>query len=132
MAIIEDRRRAYGCLLARMDRMGSFVYADPCRVANWRDAALPIRQNSVRVCWLCLLYLHTNGNNGMSDSRSIRGLGDVVHTVIKAVGLDRLAPKGCGCSKRRHWLNNLGKKSSVSEDLTDTEAQPLKRSADNQ
>ena len=68
----------------------------------------------------------------MSDSRSIRGLGDVVHTVIKAVGLDRLAPKGCGCSKRRHWLNNLGKKSSVSEDLTDTEAQPLKRSADNQ
>ena len=48
-----------------------------------------------------------------------RGLGDVAHTVIKAVGLDRLAPKGCGCSKRRHRLNNLGKKSSVSEDLAD-------------
>lgn len=35
-----------------------------------------------------------------------RGLGDVVHTVIKAVGLDRLAPKGCGCSKRRSALNS--------------------------
>lgn len=35
-----------------------------------------------------------------------RGLGDVVHTVIKAVGLDRLAPKGCGCSKRRAALNS--------------------------
>ena len=48
-----------------------------------------------------------------------RGLGDVVHTVIKAVGLDRLAPKGCGCSKRRQRLNNLGKKSSVSGGLAD-------------
>ena len=34
-----------------------------------------------------------------------RGLGDVVHTVIKATGLDRFAPKGCGCSKRRETLN---------------------------
>jgi hypothetical protein len=34
-----------------------------------------------------------------------RGLGDVVHTVIKATGLDRLAPKGCGCAKRRETLN---------------------------
>ena len=38
-----------------------------------------------------------------------RGLGDVAHTVIKAVGLDRLAPKGCGCSKRRKWLNDRTK-----------------------
>ena len=34
-----------------------------------------------------------------------RGLGDVVHTVIAATGLDRFAPKGCGCSKRRETLN---------------------------
>jgi hypothetical protein len=35
-----------------------------------------------------------------------RGLGDVAHTVIQAVGLDRLAPEGCGCSKRRAALNS--------------------------
>ena len=50
-----------------------------------------------------------------------RGLGDVVHTVIKATGLDRLAPKGCGCSKRRNWLNSLGGKpprnSEISKDV---------------
>jgi len=35
-----------------------------------------------------------------------RGLGDVIHAAAKATGLDRLAPKGCGCSKRRAALND--------------------------
>ena len=58
-----------------------------------------------------------------------RGLGDVAHTVIKAVGLDRLAPKGCGCSKRRKWLNNRTK--SVSRNLeTNEPSEELENDAD--
>lgn len=36
-----------------------------------------------------------------------QGLGDVVETAIEAVGLDKLAPKGCGCKKRKEKLNEL-------------------------
>jgi hypothetical protein len=58
-----------------------------------------------------------------------RGLGDVVHTVIKAVGLDRLAPKGCGCSKRRKWLNDRTK--PVSRNLeTNEPSEALENDAD--
>ena len=58
-----------------------------------------------------------------------RGLGDVAHTVIKAVGLDRLAPKGCGCSKRRKWLNDRTK--SVSRNLeTNEPSEALEKDAD--
>ena len=54
-----------------------------------------------------------------------RGLGDVVHTVIKATGLDRLAPEGCGCSKRRNWLNSLGGKPPRNGEIsTDVENPP--------
>ena len=34
-----------------------------------------------------------------------RGFGDKVAKVVKATGLDKLAPKGCGCGKRRAALN---------------------------
>lgn len=34
-----------------------------------------------------------------------RGLGDKVAKAIKKTGLDKLAPKGCGCGKRRAALN---------------------------
>lgn len=58
-----------------------------------------------------------------------RGLGDVAHTVIKAVGLDRLAPKGCGCSKRRKWLNDRTK--PVSRNIETGEAhEALENDAD--
>ena len=40
------------------------------------------------------------------DCKYRANLGDVAHTVIKAVGLDRFTPKGCGCSKRRAALNS--------------------------
>ena len=53
-----------------------------------------------------------------------RGLGDVIHKAAQVTGLARLAPKGCGCQRRRDRLNNLGKNSSLSGDLSDTEAQP--------
>jgi hypothetical protein len=54
-----------------------------------------------------------------------RGLGDVVHTVIKSTGLDRLAPEGCGCSKRRNWLNSLGGKPPRNGEIsTDVENPP--------
>ena len=54
-----------------------------------------------------------------------RGLGDVIHTVIKATGLDRLAPEGCGCSKRRNWLNSLGGKPPRNGEIsTDVENPP--------
>ena len=34
-----------------------------------------------------------------------RGFGDKVARVVKATGLDKLTPKGCGCGKRRAALN---------------------------
>ena len=36
-----------------------------------------------------------------------RGLGDTVEKVIKATGLDKIAPDGCGCEKRKTDLNKL-------------------------
>ena len=39
--------------------------------------------------------------------REAQGLGDVVETAIEAVGLDKLAPKGCGCKARKEALNKL-------------------------
>ena len=38
---------------------------------------------------------------------SAQGLGDVLETAIEAVGLDKLAPKGCGCKARKEALNRL-------------------------
>ena len=38
---------------------------------------------------------------------SAQGLGDIVETAIQAVGLDKLAPKGCGCKKRKEKLNEM-------------------------
>ena len=61
---------------------------------------------------LCELRLY-NGKPTGAQCRSCnryqgrpRGLGDVIHAAAKATGLDRLAPKGCGCSKRRAALND--------------------------
>ena len=34
-----------------------------------------------------------------------KGFGDTVEKVIKITGLNRLAPKGCGCKKRKEALN---------------------------
>ena len=53
-----------------------------------------------------------------------RGLGDVIHKAAQVTGLARLAPKGCGCQRRRRWLNNLGKNSRLTGDPADTKAQP--------
>jgi hypothetical protein len=39
--------------------------------------------------------------------REAQGLGDIVETTIQAVGLDALAPKGCGCKQRKQKLNEL-------------------------
>lgn len=39
-----------------------------------------------------------------------RGAGDVVHSVAKALRLDRLVAwvkPGCGCHRRRTWLNDF-------------------------
>jgi hypothetical protein len=35
------------------------------------------------------------------------GLGDTIAKVTKATGLDKLAPKGCGCKKRQDKLNKI-------------------------
>ena len=35
------------------------------------------------------------------------GLGDTVEKVIKATGLDKLAPDDCGCEEKKKALNNL-------------------------
>mgnify|MGYP007114332611 FL=1 len=50
----------------------------------------------------------------MSDSRSIRGLGDLVQLVTDATGISWLTKriakargKDCGCNKRRDILNKL-------------------------
>jgi len=49
-----------------------------------------------------------------------RGLGDTVEKVIKATNLDKLAPKDCGCDKRKEYLNTLWKY-KVARCLTDDE-----------
>ena len=35
------------------------------------------------------------------------GLGDLIEDAIKGVGLDKLAPKDCGCKQRKDKLNEL-------------------------
>jgi|TARA_Y100000389_G_scaffold6328_1_gene6096 hypothetical protein len=35
-------------------------------------------------------------------------LGDAVEYGIKKTGLDKLAPKDCGCTQRKEKLNNFG------------------------
>jgi hypothetical protein len=35
------------------------------------------------------------------------GLGDVVETIAKTTGLDKLVPDDCGCDKRKEKLNGL-------------------------
>lgn len=46
----------------------------------------------------------------VEDDGKIRGLGDLVHTVLKAVGIDKAVKKAtkgkdCGCAARRRALN---------------------------
>jgi hypothetical protein len=36
-----------------------------------------------------------------------RGLGDVVKKVADATGVSKVAPKGCGCQRRREALNRI-------------------------
>lgn len=36
-----------------------------------------------------------------------KGLGDTIEAAIKATGLDTVAPKDCGCEKRKEWLNRV-------------------------
>ena len=43
----------------------------------------------------------------INKMNNAKGLGDVVETAIEAVGLDKLAPKGCGCKARKEALNRL-------------------------
>ena len=60
-----------------------------------------------------LLYLHTNGDNGMSKEPtpppSMRGLGDLVERVAEKTGVkavvEKVAGKDCGCGRRRDKLN---------------------------
>lgn len=38
-----------------------------------------------------------------------KGLGDTIHKFTAATGIKKLAdkiPGGCGCNKRKDWLNN--------------------------
>lgn len=42
----------------------------------------------------------------MSKEKS-KGLGDTIAKVTKATGLDKLAPKDCGCKKRQKKLNKM-------------------------
>jgi len=44
------------------------------------------------------------------DSQKKKKLGDKVADVIKATGLDKLAPEDCGCNERRIALNELDDK----------------------
>jgi hypothetical protein len=37
----------------------------------------------------------------------VRGLGDVVKKVADATGVSKVAPKGCGCQRRREALNRI-------------------------
>ncbi len=39
-------------------------------------------------------------------NRTARGLGDTVHKVTHALGIDKLF-SGCGCGKRKNQLNEL-------------------------
>ena len=43
-----------------------------------------------------------------SSTSPTKGLGDIVESVIKTTGLDKLAPKDCGCKERVKDLNELG------------------------
>tara|TARA_R110002153_G_scaffold42747_2_gene121122 strand:+ start:2375 stop:2518 length:144 start_codon:yes stop_codon:yes gene_type:complete len=36
-----------------------------------------------------------------------KGFGDSVAKVTKSMGLDKLAPKDCGCKKRQEFLNKI-------------------------
>tara|TARA_R110001592_G_scaffold328242_1_gene609690 strand:+ start:1771 stop:1914 length:144 start_codon:yes stop_codon:yes gene_type:complete len=36
-----------------------------------------------------------------------KGLGDTISKITKATGLNKLAPKGCGCDKRQSQLNKI-------------------------
>tara|TARA_R100001015_G_C4428427_1_gene26483 strand:+ start:189 stop:332 length:144 start_codon:yes stop_codon:yes gene_type:complete len=40
-------------------------------------------------------------------TKKSKGLGDTIAKVTKATGLDRLAPKGCGCKQRQDKLNKM-------------------------
>jgi len=40
-------------------------------------------------------------------SKKQKGLGDTVEKVIKITGLNRSAPKDCGCKKRKEKLNKM-------------------------
>ena len=47
----------------------------------------------------------------VKPKKKFGGLGDVVHAVLKIVGIDKLVKKAtkgkdCGCAKRRSALNN--------------------------
>lgn len=44
------------------------------------------------------------------DAQKKKKLGDKVADVIKATGLDKLAPEDCGCNERRIALNDLDDK----------------------
>ena len=36
-----------------------------------------------------------------------KGFGDTIETIIEFTGLDKLAPSGCGCKKRKEKLNKM-------------------------
>jgi hypothetical protein len=42
----------------------------------------------------------------MKVSKS-KGLGDTIAKLTKATGIDKLAPKDCGCKKRQDKLNKM-------------------------
>lgn len=47
----------------------------------------------------------------VGSQQSARGLGDTIHILAHATGIDRVvkavAGNGCGCEKRRQWLNDV-------------------------
>lgn len=53
-----------------------------------------------------------------------KGLGDIVETVLEKVGVKRVVERtatavgieDCGCSKRKAWLNEVGKLLTTDED----------------
>jgi hypothetical protein len=54
---------------------------------------------------------HGQRTDPPAGSQPSRGLGDTIHNLARATRIDRVvkavAGNGCGCEKRRKWLNEV-------------------------